>query len=164
MQDWASATAAMHWKRTLNQRCSDLGPWTAAMRTLPTFTFLASLTQHRFASAARLWLRRGASRQSGRSQTSISPKPRPHFRCEQVGQARRGQTGLVQLRIMLTQKALVCTAEAILPCGTHHRTGPSNGVAHANFKRPIRCAKTQESHLYYRLLPWHFSPNINSQR
>jgi hypothetical protein len=56
------------------------------------------LTQHRFASAARLLLQRGANRQSGHSPVSILPEPKPHFRCNQLRHLRRGQTSLILMQ------------------------------------------------------------------
>jgi len=62
----------------------------SAKRTLPSFVFRTSLTQHSLAAAAHVLLQRNKGRQCGHSWALFRLEPRSSFRCMRSRQARRG--------------------------------------------------------------------------
>ena len=51
-----------------------------------------------------------------------------------------GQTGLMQLRLLLTQHLLAVVAERLPQCGEFHRSGRSSGPTATDIKLTFSCA------------------------
>ena len=117
----------------------------AAVRTFPSFVFSALLTQHLLAVAAPMLLQRSTCRRCGHSSALIWLESRPSFRCIRFRQTRRGQTGLVQIRRMLTQKTFAYAAEHIRRRREFHQISHSIGSKLAKSKPSIRCTQAQQS-------------------
>jgi hypothetical protein len=86
---------------------------------------LLLLTQHPVAGAARFMLHSSQGRQTGHSTRLDDVNSKLHFRCVVHELEGRGQTGLVQMRLLLTQHPSAVATTAKLEKLRRLRTGHS---------------------------------------
>jgi hypothetical protein len=96
------------------------------------------LTQHFLAVAANLMLRCSLNRGSGHSMSSMSVDFKPTFRRILHQLTECGQTGLMQVQLLLTQHSFAFAASLSLHCSLGRGSGHSMVPITVNFKPTLR--------------------------